>query len=122
MTLASQMETDVADVFLNTDEHAQTVTRVAGGVSTSVNAVWEPMESQSDTTGPEVTHETGKALVWRGRLYVASSQTVAETDEWTIDGETYQCVEIGKPSGGMRVIHLQNKKRVHTNQGSRVLL
>jgi len=124
MTLADQMASDVTNVFLITDEHAVEVTRVpaSGSSVTGIPAIWEPEDSKMRSAQNEVTHDTGKSLVWRGRLYLSSSLTVAETDQWTIDGETWQCVEIGKPSGGMLAIDLQRKQRTQTNKSSGMLL
>ena len=124
MTLADQMASDVSDVFLNTDEHAETITRVpaSGDPVTGIAAVWEPEDSRMRAAQNDVVHDSGKALVWRGRLYVSSDLTVAETDSWTIDGENWECMEIGKPSGGMLAIDLQRKDRKHTNRSSGKLL
>lgn len=86
----------------------------ATGDPETVVGIWEPEP-------PEVNRETGKTLVWRGKLSIESTVTVLENDTWTIDGTVYQCVHIGKNDGGMRVIHLATEKREYTNKGTGVL-
>lgn len=123
MTLADQMESDVAGVFLQDEEHAQSVTRTpATGDPVTVTAIWEPNDTRMRSNQPEVEHDTGKSHVWKGRLYVASSVTVADSDQWTIDGETYQTHVVGKNEGGMRSIDLQLKERKQTNRAGVKLL
>jgi len=109
-------EIAATDFAFMLSEFGVSVTRnPSGGDPVSVDAIWKPTES-------DVNHETGKSLVWKGRLSLLSSQTVSETDEWTIDGETYQTIKVGKASAEMRVIDVQLKNRVQTNRSSGMLL
>lgn len=112
-----------SDFTLMLSEFGESVTRVpASGDPVTVTAIWEPGDTRMRSGQPEVEHDTGKSHVWKGRLYVASSVTVADSDQWTIDGDTYQTVIVGKNEQGMRAIDLQLKERKQTNRAGVKLL
>lgn len=117
-TFADDLVDDAAKVFLNTEEFAQVVTRVAVGGSEPVNAVWWEQTSHRHL-------EAGEDAVRVGTLMFAGDQDVATTDQWTIGGETWQIGDhenLGTVAGNIRTIHLRRDERKFTRRQSRNIL
>jgi hypothetical protein len=110
MSLAEQMESDVADVLLQTDEHAGTVTRYpAGDTGTplDVTAIFEPETADRD-------RRRGDETVRPALLYVAAMQTLDPNDTWEIAGDRYATVTVGTPDAGLVAVELRRTERRHT--------
>jgi len=121
MTLASQMASDVSSVFLNTEEHAEAVTRVpVSGGSASVLAVWEPDEYQS-IAGPRVDMSAGRRVERTGRLFISSTQTALLTDTWTINGETWLPEKVGSSDFGCKIVFVKREDLQRTEKSGGTL-
>jgi hypothetical protein len=105
------MLTDVADVFLNTDEHAATYTLTAynGGATSSVTGVWDVMESTRDDT-------KGRRTVHSAKFETASSTAIRIDDRISVNSETWTCHATGPANVGMKCWLFQ-RIEVH-NQGA----
>lgn len=101
MTLASQMLDDVSGVFLNTDEHAETVTRTprAGGSTTSFTAIVDVLETTLD-------EKSGKQEIRRATMLCASSVTVAIEDTIAVGGVNLMVKSVSLASVGMKTCQL----------------
>ena len=101
MTLASQMLSDVTSVFLNSDEHAETVTRTPynGGAPTSFLAIIDVLETTLD-------EKSGKQELRRASMLCASSVVVNIQD--TIKVGTVNCLvkSVSLASVGMKTCML----------------
>lgn len=114
MTLKTQMATDVANVFLNTDEFAEAITYTpANGSGASVNAV---------VMRDSVSHDNfqdGLSSVYRATIKLASADVSAPAinDTVTFDGRTWTVVEVdaGDP-GGMHEIRVQQIDRTEVSR------
>lgn len=107
MTLAAQMLTDVADVFLNTDEHAATYTYTPplAGTPRTVTGIWELGE-------PRVDKSNGVELVHPATLVVASSETFAREGVLTVNSEAWPVVNVGHADTGMRTIAFERRTKI----------
>lgn len=84
MTLRTQMQADVSAVFLNTDEHAETVSYTpSGGSARNIPAVIEDEMSADIRFG-----EDGKGIPKSATLYVDIDDTVG-VDDPTVDADTF---------------------------------
>lgn len=93
MTLSSLISSDVASVFLNTDEFAETVTRYIGG---------DPGYTQSLTSvvtldQPEFETSRGRGFEIRGTALFDDAATLNQADALLIRGERYE-VRTVKPA------------------------
>lgn len=121
MTLASQMAADVGAVFLNTDEHAQSVTYTgpsSGAASSSVTVIFEPEEQAESTNEPKPMESRGKEQERRARLFLASSDTVAVEGTFTIGGETWVVESVGSVLAGMRSVSIVRRDQQRTRAGA----
>lgn len=109
-TLASQMLTDIDDVFLNTSEHAETITYTAsGGSPASIPAIVDRMEDVMPTG-----FDDGRARLKRCVIHVAESDVATVTqgvhaslgDTFTIDSTTWKIEGQPQHIGGMRILNL----------------
>ena len=85
MTLASIITNDADDVFLNTDEFAETVTFYPGGdpsKSSSLTAivVWDDLEGTRESHGDGVTLERDQGTAVRQSVKVECAATVDVSD------------------------------------------
>lgn len=115
MTLKEQIVDDVGDVFLDTDDFAEQVTRYPSGDTGSgvaVTAIWfESSQSRDRSAGDETDRS--------GELSIASSVTVTITDTWLIASEVWQTKTIGFIDGGMRVLTLTRQDKRTTSRPER---
>lgn len=99
------MGSDVASVFLNTDDFAESVTHVREGqrerATPAAITVW-------DIPDPRNT-ETRDAKL-RGTLHIAESVVVAMSDLWTIGGVIYATIGLGDPEHGMREVRIERRQ------------
>ena len=114
MTLADQIDADVADVFLNTNEHAESVThRPLGNASNDASVaalIW--MDE------PEIQNTNGRATVQRGYLDVSSTLSLNESDRWEIRGRWYDTETVSTPDTGMvRVAVVERRADTVTSAG-----
>lgn len=110
MTLASQISDDVADVFLNTDDFAETVSRYPLGVAASaesVTAVFAERDPSQDTTRGDDNMRTGA-------LHVADSVDADPRDSWLIQSEVWETTSVSGSSGGMKVVEVKRRERMRT--------
>ena len=102
MTLKQQMAADIAGVFLNTDEHADSITRYIQGSESnteSVDAVFDEKDSSRD-------EQRGEDNVRRACLYLDPDQETTVDDGWLIEGNRWETVSEGS-DGGMKVVQIQ---------------
>ena len=101
MTLASQMLSDVTSVFLNSDEHAETVTRTPynGGAPTSFLAIVDVLETTLD-------EKSGKQELRRASMMFASSVTINIDDTITYGGVVLIVKTVSLASVGMKTAML----------------
>lgn len=101
MTLREQMADDVTDVFLNEDEHAETVTRTprGGGSTTSFVAVVDVLETELDT-------KEGKQEIRKASMLFASDKAVNVEDTITVDGVALVVKSVSLASVGMKTAML----------------
>jgi hypothetical protein len=85
MTLATLITSDAADVFLDTDEFAETVTFYPGGESGSKSTltaivVWDEMEGTRESHGDGVTLERDHGTAVRSSIKLEISASVGVDD------------------------------------------
>lgn len=113
MTLKALIAADVSNVFLNTDEFAESVTRWPQGYEGSavtVTAVWEPDDVSHQFSGD------GESYTQEGSLHVVSSMTIHREDVWIIGDERYATVDTGKVEGGLRSLRLRSVNKILTKR------
>ncbi len=112
MTLADQMRDDVADVFLNIEEHAETVTRTprGGGDPTSFPAIVDVLETTLD-------EKEGKQEIRRATMQCASSVTVNIEDVITVGGVGLIVKTVSLASAGMKTYMLTRNVKKSTQAG-----
>ena len=87
MSLATQIETDVADVFMNTDEFAVEITYTRCGDSVTVNAMVEPSQFPSlGDEGGATKYETRGFLVESSTLVLSGVATTPEIGDTITEG------------------------------------
>jgi hypothetical protein len=114
MTLASQMLTDVADVFLNTDEHAgaYVYTPPLNGKPRTVTGVWDLKEPSEDkANGLEVVHTA--------TLLVATSESFERDGVLIVNSEIWVVTEVGTDNVGMRAIGFRRNDKIRSNASGR---
>ena len=103
MTLASQIESDVDNVFHNTDDFAVSVSQWPLGVS--ANAVTATVVFIPD--GPTRDKEAGEATSTMGTVYAPDSLTLNVRDRWQIESEMWEVIQLHKEEGGMVPVEVQ---------------
>lgn len=102
MSLADQMLDDVDDVFLDTTEHAQLVTRTAaagGSAGSPFAAIVDVLETTLD-------EKTGKQEIRRASMQFAADKIVNINDVITVDGLGLIVKTVSLPSVGMKTAML----------------
>lgn len=100
MSLASLMAADVSDVFLNTSEHAETITHIPYGVSdVEVTAVVERLEP---------IPRDGFTIA-QAKVYIASSVCVGKRDAFFFNDRRYDVVRFEEPEAGLRVVYVERR-------------
>lgn len=101
MTLVDQMLDDVSNVFLNTDEHAQTAVRTPnrGGGTTTFTAVVDVLETTLDES-------KGKRVIHHASLLCASSVVIEVEDMIATGGIDWIVDKTGPASVGMKTYML----------------
>lgn len=101
MTLKQQMLDDVDDVFLNEDEHAETVVRTpaGGGSTSSFLAIVDVLETELDT-------KTGKQEIRRASMQCKASQAININDAVSVDGVSLRVHSVSLASMGMKTVML----------------
>lgn len=86
MTLAATMRSDVSSVFLDTDEHAESVTYSPRGSSTTstIKAIVERLATES------MTDERGTSLRKMAFFHIADTTRPSEGDKLAVGGVTYR--------------------------------
>ena len=117
MALSDLIAADASAVFLNTEDFAETVTHRPLGndgddVAVTAIVVWDKAGENGDG---------GKGTKLSGRLDVAGSLAVAETDQWVVGGVLYQTLSIGEPQGGLRMVMIQRTKIERRTKARNVL-
>lgn len=116
MTLADQIAADVADVLLNTEEHAESVTHRPLGNAAADAAVTAVVQFDE----PQIEHDRGRKVLQRGVLFVADSLALAETDRWRIRGKFYDIERIGVAEAGLVAVHVVDRKAETTTAAGRM--
>ena len=99
MTLSEQVVADVATVFLNTDDFAETVTRIASdGTRDGFTAIADTFQ--------EEWNEFDKVWEQRGFVELASTVTVSRSDKWDVNSKEFKVEKIGDDRHGMIRIDL----------------
>lgn len=96
MSLASLMAADVSDVFLNTSEHAETITHHASGGDATITAIVHDQRERFDKERGGYVHEVD--------IDILSSVTVARSETVTVRGSRRYIVNIGPGEYGMQRI------------------
>lgn len=110
MSLATQIQSDVSDVFLNTSDFAESVTRYplgATGSPESVTAVFAERDASQDTTRGDDNNRTAT-------IHVASSVDADPRDTWLINSEVWETTAVKGSGDGMAVIELRKRERMRT--------
>lgn len=102
MSLADLIASDVDDVFLVTDDFAETMLRYAGGDRDNTTSVTGVV-----TWAPTVPSDTrGKGYVRRGELLLNDSVTVTAADAFLINERRYEVESLDDPQYGSRIVRL----------------
>lgn len=107
MSLDDLIESDMDDVFLDTDDFAVTITRYPSGDTDSGESVTAVFSEFATGTAQHRDYSRGKETVRVGKLTVKSDQTVTQSDQWLINSELWQTLEIPGANFGAREIMLQ---------------
>jgi len=91
-----------------------------GGEPSTVTAVWhEYSEDKLSSQRPERSTEEGLRITRHGILLVPVSQTVLDTDQWTVLGEVWVVQRIGAASNGYRELYLQIDNMTRTSKAGK---
>lgn len=111
MTLKDVMASDVTNVFLNTDEHAESVTRYSLGDTSNpdtLTVVWEEEDAEDD-------RQRGQELVRRAKLHVKTSDSPNVKDRWRKGSQNWETESVGPVEGDLTVVtvirHEEEKRR-----------
>lgn len=102
-TLKAQIASDVSAVFLNEEEHADSVTRYPLGDTAAgepVTAIWEEDD-------PQQLLKSGKESERMGTLSIAEDQTADDRDRWLINSEIWDAVTVGRIEEGMKTVRVK---------------
>lgn len=102
MTLAAQILTDVAEVFFQEDDFAETVLRYVGGDSGNASTILAVVTLQP----PEPDDMRGRGYVYRGSMILKEAVTITAQDAIKFDGNRYEVETIGDAQYGMRTVQL----------------
>lgn len=111
MSLADLIASDVADVFINTDDHARTiqVTSPKGTDARPYTGVWEV------STEREVDMTRGKDVVYKATFSYADTVTLPVESRATVDGLVWTCLSPGASDAGLKTSHWTSQQRVNSN-------
>lgn len=106
MSLADQITSDVADVFLVTDDFAEVVRRYAGGdvsKSSAVTAIvtWQPVQVSTDR---------GRAYTQEAELLISSDVTISETDAFAIGSRRCEVISVTESDDGVKTVMVKYNK------------
>jgi hypothetical protein len=102
MTLSSMISADVADVFLNTDDFADTVRRYRNGdLKDGADFVAVVTISGADTS-----EHVGRGTIVRASLVCAESIDIRATDKVRHNGIDYEVENVGDAEHGMRTVSM----------------
>lgn len=125
MTLASQIQSDNAAVFLNTDDFAQSVTRYPLAVTAdavAVTAVWEPDEPSVTGMGSAQNRERGLDNDRKGTLRIAETVGADTRDTWLIASQLWSTLSV-QTVDGMQYCRLQRwENELRTTTGLQRIL
>lgn len=96
MSLASLMAADVSDVFLNTSEHAETITHHAELGDASITAIVHDQRERFDKERGGYVHEID--------IDIASTVTVTRQETFMIRGKRHFIANIGPGEYGLQRI------------------
>ena len=115
MTLKDLIESDVQDVFLNTDEFAETVTfRTDAGGAVSVTGIVGLDEPLRDTEAFRPTIYTGSVSISeadRSELLTKPNELLTVETH----GYTWRVVDVGVVRSGMFEVAIQRESSEHSN-------
>ena len=113
MDLADQMNDDVSSVFLNTSEHAESVTFLAvGKTPVTISAIINREEGALVIGAPD-----GQLLTRRAVLYISTDSTdgienITEKDVLYFDGRQWKLMERPQNDGyGMQMVRVVEHTR-----------
>ena len=99
MTLASQILTDVSEVFLNTDDFAEPVYRLEGGDVGSQTTIAAAVVRLKD---PEIVESKGRGTIIKADVLLPEAQIILFGDALLIGGLRYEVVHVSDPQHGMK--------------------
>lgn len=107
MTLSDLMQSDVTDVFMNTDDFAETILRYVNGDpdnTCQVTAIvsWYP-------TVPEMSG--GRATKRRGEMLISSDDAVTKKDSFKIGDDRAEVEAVGPKQDGAQIVYLVQEIR-----------
>ena len=106
MTLASQILTDVDEVFLQTDDFAKVILRYIGGDANNTEQITGIVVVQSVS----IDDGRGRGYVQEAEMHLSSETTLNEGDGIRYESERYEVKTIGATEHGMRVASLVKYK------------
>lgn len=113
MGFQDDLEDDVANVFLNEDEFASSVTHYPQGVVANAAAVTAVVSLKPR----EKDLERGEGYVVRGTVDVGAGVAVTNKDAWSIGGVRYETKSIDEERLGMITIHIYRYEKDTTRPG-----
>lgn len=102
MTLASQILSDVSEVFLDLDDFAETVLRYVGGDAGSVRQMTAVVTLDPVT----VDDGRGRGYTHRASMVLASSVVITVGDAVKVGQNRYEVERVGDAQHGMRTVFL----------------
>lgn len=102
MTLASQLQTDIDTVFLNTDDFAISVVRLIGGRQSQR----QPMTGIFTQSDPEHDTQRGKGTMRRAELLLNDATCISTDDAFLIDQQRYEVQRVSDPQDGATTVYL----------------
>lgn len=118
-TLKAEMQADVAAVFQNTDEFAETWEHWPGGDSGSAVSATVIPNYPSESQGQAEERSTSRGLeqVRKFTIYVADSLTLTSEDAWQDEGgNEFQTLTIGESEEGLIPVVIQRNDKNHTSR------
>lgn len=103
VTLSDLMKTDMDDIFLSTDDFAESIVRYAGGSQSSSSVVtavimWDP------TT---VEGGRGRQTARTGQLLLNDDVSVTVSDAFMVEGNRVEVESIGPIQDGARTVWIK---------------
>lgn len=127
MTLADLIKSDVDDVFLDTDEFAESVTHWPAGVEANAATITAIVVRDAEDQGVAVSDDAGEQIAKTAHFLVDDDESITVEDREidrdifvTSDGDTWRAVRIVGRDAGMLTIEAVSTAGIRQHRSRRL--